>query len=139
MPKAPTTEQQFVFSQPLSDVNWEPPSSDEEAIKQKIFGGMDPDKMVDAYEQQLGIKTKPNAEAPKLLWKTIMLSPGTDNEDSEHYCNLMNDIELYPERRETSTWTQRGEYKIFVIYAEDQRVKEARMKKQQMAVEAPTT
>ena len=118
----------FVFSDSLSELPFEPRS--EEQIRKQLFHGSDPEKLVDAYEEQLGIRA-PETPMPKMKVSNIMLSPGTDDDDSTLLNQLYNDTELYQVIEKSAYWTPRGEYKIFVIYSENLDVKEARLKKQE--------
>jgi hypothetical protein len=85
----------------------------------EIFGA-DAAKALDAFENQLGLKQGAKLKAPNLLYKNILLSPGFDEEDRTTLNQLLNDRELYSIIRVTDSWTARGDYKIFVIFAENQ-------------------
>lgn len=119
----------FVFNDSLSELPFEPRS--EEEIRKSLFNGSDPEKLVDAYEEQLGIKV-PSTPTPKIKVNNVMLSPGVDDDDSVLLNQLYNDPELYQILEKSNYWTPRGEYKIFVIYTENLDVKEARAKKEKV-------
>ena len=108
------TREDFIFGE-LSELPLEPKSENE---PRSLFKDFDPDKMIDAYEHQLGIKR--NAPAlPKVRYKHIMLSPGTSDEDGAILSQLMNDPELYQVINRTQYWTPRGELKLFIEYSEN--------------------
>jgi hypothetical protein len=115
----------FVFQNALSDIPFEVRS--EEEISKALFKGSDPEKMIDAWEAAHGIPVK-ETPLPKLKVKNVMLSPGVDDEDADALNKLYNDHELYQIIEKSANWTPRGEYKIFVIYTENQDVLEARAK-----------
>lgn len=118
-----------MFNDSLSDLPFEPRT--EEEIRSQLFHGSDPEKLVDAYEEQLGIKTA-SAPTPRFKMNNVMLSPGADDDDSVLLNQLYNDQELYQIVEKSNYWTPRGEYKIFVIYSENLDVKEARAKKEKV-------
>lgn len=119
--------EQFAFADTIKDLELKPSLTDETAVRKELFGeNFDPEKMVDEFEQQLGIKKPQEANIGKVLFKTIMLTPGDDDDDSKLLFQLMNDKELFPHLKEDHYWTARGEYKMFVIYGEDQDVKQRR-------------
>lgn len=119
-----TTAEQFAFADTIKDLELKPSLTDEADVRKELFGeSFDPEKMIDQYEAQLGIKKQSDAKPGKVLFKTIMLTPGDDDDDSKLLFQLMNDKELFPHLKEDHYWTPRGEYKMFVIYGEDQDVK----------------
>lgn len=132
MPVTLKDRESFVFSDSLSELPFEPRS--EEEVRKQLFHGQDPEKMVDAYEEQLGIRA-PEAPMPKMKVSNIMLSPGTDEDDAALLNQLYNDVELYQILEKSPYWTPRGEYKIFVIYSENLDVKELRAKKEKVNID----
>ena len=122
-----STAEHFAFGGVITDLELRPSLTDETAIRDELFGDkFDPEKMIDAYEQQHGIKPIAEQKPNQILYKSIMLSPGSDDDDGKLLFQLMNDKQLYPMLKEDHYWTPRGEYKMFVIYGEDQKVKELR-------------
>jgi hypothetical protein len=119
--------EQFSFKESLSEMALEPKTEAE--LHKAIFGVEDAEKyaerMVDSYEEQLGIKVK-ETPLPKLKVRHIMLSPGTDDDDSALLDGLYNDPELYQVLEKTAYWTQRGEYKLFIQYTENMDVRKSR-------------
>lgn len=131
-----TTAEQFAFADTIKDLDLKPSSSDEDQVRKELFGEhFDPEKMIDQYEQQLGIKKPSDSKIGKVLFKSIMLTPGDDDDDNKLLFQLMNDKELYPHLKEDHYWTPRGEYKMFVIYGEDQDVKQRRDQERNLAKE----
>ncbi len=126
-----TDRTDFVFSD-ISDLPLDPRS--EEQVSKDLFKGFDPEKVVDAYEQQLGIKTI-DMPIPNLRYKHIMLSPGTNDDDDELLDQLMNDAELYHITNRLNNWTPRGELKVFIEYTENLDVKKKRQEKEKQTNE----
>lgn len=125
MKRGTTDLEQFAFSDTLKDVEWKPRGTEEETRRELFGENFDPEKVIDKYEETVGIKS-PNEKKFNVLYKSVMLSPGDDEDDRQLLFDLMNDKELYPHLKEESNWTPRGEYKMFIIYAEDQDVKKKR-------------
>ena len=113
----------FIFKETLSELPLEPKT--EEDIKKQLFKGFDPDKVIDEYEAQLGVKAAP-IPTPNIKYKHIMLSPAIDDNDSECLTKLMNDPELYQIINRDRYWTPRGELKIWIEYTENLDVKKQR-------------
>ena len=131
-----TTAEQFAFADTIKDLELKPSLTDESEVRKELFGEhFDPEKMIDQFEQQLGIKRPSDSKIGKVLFKSIMLTPGEDNDDNKLLFSLMNDKELYPHLKEDHYWTPRGEYKMFVIYGEDQDVKERRAMEKNLSKE----
>ena len=118
----------FIFSETLSELPLNPRT--EEQVRKDLFKEFDPEKMVDSFENQLGIKVK-TPELPKLRYKNIMLSPGTDEDDSALLNELMNDHELYQIVNRSHYWTPRGEFKLFIEYTENLDIKKEREKQKE--------
>ena len=110
----------------LSELEWQPRT--EEQVRAELFKGKDPEKIVDAYEVQLGLKPK-EIEKKNLLYKNVFLSPCTNDEDGELLAKFYNNPEQYHLLNRSDYWTPRGELKIFLEYHEDMDVK--RRKEQQ--------
>lgn len=125
-----TDKETFVFAEPAHDLNYEPPETDESVIAERLFGKQTPGQMIDAFERQVGLQ-QPKTEKLNWVYKVVMLS-GEDEEDMALYCQLLNDQELYPRHTTATSWTARGEYKMFVTYAEDLNVRAARLKKKEL-------
>ena len=113
----------FIFNPTLSDIALDPKSDDD--LSKEIFKTFKQEDIIDAYEKSMGIKQR-TYDIPKTRYKHIMLSPGTSEDDSELLDQLKNDPELFQIIGEKSTWTVRGEYKIFIEYLENLDVKKAR-------------
>ncbi|CAK0773804.1 hypothetical protein CCP3SC5AM1_880014 [Gammaproteobacteria bacterium] len=118
----------FIFSETLSELPLVPKT--EEQSRKDLFKGFDPEKIMDAYEEQLGIKVKA-PDMPRLRYRHIMLSPGVEEDDSQLFDQLMNDNELYQIINRTSYWTPRGEFKLFLEYTENLDVKKDREKQKE--------
>ena len=116
----PTEREDFMLKGNLSELDWKPRSDEE--ISAELFKGQDPEKMIDAYEEQLGIKAK---EAPKLnlRYKNVYLSPCTNDEDAQLLVDFYNNPEQYHLLNRGEYWTPRGELKIFLEYQEDMDVR----------------
>ena len=126
----------FIFRETLSELPLEP--KDEAQIQKSLFKDFDAEKMMNAYESQLGIKPKEEA-APKIRYCSIQLSPGVDDEDQKLLSDLMNDPELYQIVNRSSYWTPRGEYKLFMEYTENLDIKASRERVQEPVKEEATT
>ena len=121
-----TEVEQFAFSDTIKDLDWKVSTDDEDKVRKELFGeNFDPDKLIDKFEEQTGIKSASTKPA-NVVYKSVMLSPGDDNDDAALLYQLMNDKELYPMLQEKSNWTPKGEYKMFIIYGENQDVKTKR-------------
>lgn len=114
------------LGKPLADVPWSPTETDEVKLRKQLFGDADPEKFLDSYEKMMGVQPL-TSDQPKIVYKTVMIHHGNP-EDDRLYAMLINDVELYPERKESSSWTHRGEYKSFIVYGENQTVREKRLK-----------
>ena len=125
MSKAKAAED-FVLKGTISELDWK--ERDEEQITKELFKGSDPDKMIDAYEEQLGIKThEPTKKNTR--YKHVMLSPSTNEDDDVLLDKFFNSPDQYQVLNRADYWTNRGELKIFIEYLEDmdvRREKEAR-------------
>ena len=125
MSKAKAAED-FVLKGTISELDWK--ERDEEQITKELFQGSDPDKMIDAYEEQLGIKTHEPAKK-NTRYKHVMLSPSTNEDDDVLLDKFFNSPDQYQVLNRADYWTNRGELKIFIEYLEDmdvRREKEAR-------------
>jgi len=121
----------FMLGGKLSELDWEPKT--EEQVSQELFKGLDPDKIVDAFEEQTGLKTK-TVEIPNQIYKFVYLSPCTDEDDGELLKKLYNNPKQYQICQRQDNWTPRGELKIFIEYLENIDV---RLEKEAEKVEQP--
>jgi len=120
----------FMLKGTLSELDWEPKT--EEQIRVELFKGTDPDKMMDAYEEQMGIKPKTVAKQ-NLVYKFVYLSPCSNDEDGALLQKFYNNPDQYIVLNRADYWTPKGEIKIFIEYHEDLDV---RKKKEQQAQQA---
>lgn len=104
----------------LSELTWTPRT--EEQIEKDLFQGKNPETMIDAYEEQLGIKAR---EVPKrnLLYKSVSLSPCNNDADAGLLAQFYNSPEQYVLLNRSDYWTHNGQLKIFLEYQEDMDVK----------------
>jgi hypothetical protein len=106
----------FMLSGELSELDWVPKT--EEQISKDLFKFSDPDKMIDAFEKQLGIKVA-NTEIKNQIYKCVALSPSTEDEDRLLLQKFYNSPEQYQVINRSDNWTNRGELKIFLEYFEN--------------------
>jgi hypothetical protein len=111
--------EEFMLAGKLSELDWEPKS--EEQISQALFRGTDPDKMVDAFEKQLGLDIKDNTPKNQ-VYKCVDLRPFND-EDRELLQKFYNNPAQYQLIKRTDNWTPKGDLIIFLEYIEDLDVK----------------
>jgi hypothetical protein len=121
--KKPVDE--FIITEAVSDLPLKPRGKDRD-IETELFGQKKVKEVIDAFEETIGIKNK-HVKAPNVVYKNILLSPGYDEEDRALYNDLLNDIELYRIVKISESWTNRGDFKIFIVYTEDQDVKQQRI------------
>lgn len=107
------------------------PKAQKPLTADEVFGN-DASKAVDAFETQLGLRQGVKLKAPNLIYTSRLLSPGYDDEDRDMLNQLLNDRELYQIIKMTDSWTARGDYKMFIIYAENQDVKNQRAGKKEI-------
>jgi hypothetical protein len=115
----------FMFAETLSELPLVPRTT--EQITHELFKGSDPEKVIDAYEQQMGIKSNGPVRL-NTRYRNIMLSPGVDEDEAKLLNDLYNDTELYQIVNRTAYWTPRGEIKLFMEYMENMDVKAEREK-----------
>ena len=106
----------FMLGGRLSELEWEPKT--EEQISRDLFKGEDPNKIVDAFEKQMGISVKEQKPVSQ-VYKNVFLSPGTDESDAALLCDFYNNPEQYHVINRSDNWTNRGELKIFLEYFEN--------------------
>ena len=121
----------FMLEGHLSELTWEPKS--EEQVRKDLFKGSDPDKMVDSFEQQLGLDIK-NTTPRNQIYKCVFLSPCTSEEDQLLLQKFYNNTDQYVVAHRSDNWTQQGTLKIFLEYYEDLDIKQAKE-----LTEAPTS
>jgi hypothetical protein len=109
----------FMLEGKLSELDWIPKS--EEQISKDLFQGSDPEKVMDAFEEQLGLTVKETAPK-KQVYKCMDLRP-FDDEDRLLLQKFYNNPEQYEVIRRSENWTQRGELIIFLEYFENLDVK----------------
>jgi hypothetical protein len=109
----------FMLSGKLSELDWVPKS--EEEIRKDLFKGSDPEKMMDAFERQMGISVK-NTEPTNQVYKCVDLRPFDDG-DRELLQKFYNTPEQYQVIRRSDNWTPKGELIIFLEYFENLDVK----------------
>lgn len=100
----------------LSEISWEPKS--EEQISKELFKYSDPEKMMDAFEKQLGIDVKETTPR-KQAYKCVFLSPCSDDDDRLLLQKFYNTPEQYQVINRSDNWTPKGELKIFLEYFEN--------------------
>lgn len=105
----------FMLGGRLSEIAWEPKT--EEQISRDLFKGIDPNKVVDAFESQMGITVK-SPKPTKQVYKNVFLNP-TDETDAELLCKFYNNPEQYQVINRSDNWTARGDLKIFLEYFEN--------------------
>ena len=115
--------EEFMLGGTLSELEWEPRS--EEQISRDLFKGLDPDKMIDAFEKQKGITIK-DVTPRKEIYKCVFLSPCTDDDDQLLLQKFYNNPEQYRVINRSDNWTARGELKIFLEYFENLEARENR-------------
>ena len=103
----------------LSELDWTPKS--EEQISKDLFKGSDPDKMIDAFEESIGITVKDHSPQNQ-VYKCVDLRP-FDDEDRKLLQDFYNNPEQYQVIRRSDNWTQRGDLVIFLEYFENIDVK----------------
>ena len=106
----------FMLKGNLTNLEWEP--KDEAQITKDLFKGTDPEKLMDAYEEQLGLKQK-NTTPSSAVYKCVALSPCTSDEDAALLQKFYNTPEQYSVLNRSDFWTARGELKIFLEYTEN--------------------
>lgn len=106
---------EFIISGSVSDMKKREKGRD---IETDLFGSKSIKEVIDSFEEQTGIKNKVFIK-PKEEFKNILLSPGYDEEDRTLLNQLLNDNEMYRIVKMTESWTARGEFKLFIIYAEN--------------------
>lgn len=122
MPKTreDNAREDFMLQGHSSELSWSPRS--EEEINKNLFGGSDPDKMMDAYEEQLGIKVKAVAKK-NTMYKHVYLSPCSGSDEPNNDAVLLNQFYNNPDQYQvisrSDNWTPKGELKIFIEYLED--------------------
>jgi hypothetical protein len=129
--KKANANESFMLKGNLSDIAWAPRS--EEEVRKDLFKGTDPEKIIDAYEEQLGLKIKEEPKA-NTLYKSVFLSPCTIDQDQELLSKFYNNPDQYQVLNRSDYWTPRGELKIFLEYMENLDVKKE--KEQQLAEES---
>jgi hypothetical protein len=110
----------FMLQGTLSEVPWEPKS--EEQIQKDLFKSSDPDKILDAFETQLGIKSN-NVPIPNEIYKCIFLKPCSDDEHAQLLQDLYNNSRRYRVLNRSDNWTHKGDLVMFVEYVENLDVK----------------
>ena len=77
--------------------------------------GFDPEVVIDAFEQAKGIKRRPKAtEMTDYVFKNIVLDPEKQM-DQDLLNELMNN-KKYMIALWKDTWTQHGNFRVFVVY-----------------------
>ena len=112
----------------LSELAWEPKT--EEQISRDLFKGTDPEKIVDAFEEQMGLKVR-NIEAPKQVYKCVHLRP-FDDEDRDLLQKFYNSPERFHVVHRSDNWNMKGELTIFLEYFENMDVKQKEDKTAQL-------
>jgi|GEM_PF-6850261 len=110
----------FVLGGKLSELDWEPKT--EAQISKDLFKGTDPEKMVDSFEEQLGLKHK-KFDLPKQVYKCMPLKP-FDDEDRTLLQKFYNNPEQYQVIHRSDNWNMKGELTIFLEYFENMDFKE---------------
>lgn len=103
----------------LSELDWVPKS--EEQISRDLFSGTDPEKIMDSFEEQMGITVKETAPTTQ-VYKCMDLRP-FDDEDRALLQKFYNTPDQYQIIRRSDNWTQKGDLVIFLEYFENLDVK----------------
>lgn len=101
----------------LSEIDWKP-RTEEEVVKD-LFKGTDPEKIVDAFEAQLGLKKHTVPEEKTQVYKCVFLKPCADDEDRALLQDFYNNTKRYQVINRNDNWTQRGDLVIFLEYFEN--------------------
>ena len=109
----------FMLGGKLSELDWVPKS--EEQVSKDLFKGGDPEKMIDAFEKQMGISVKETTPKNQ-VYKCMDIRP-FDEEDRLVLQKFYNNPEQYQIIRRSENWTPRGDLIIFLEYYEDLDVK----------------
>ena len=125
--KQAKNREEFMLSGKLSELDWVPKT--EEQISKDLFQGTDPDKIIDAFEEQMGFPVKETAVKSQ-VYKCMDLRP-FDDEDRMLLQKFYNNPDQYQIIRRSENWTPRGDLIIFLEYFEDLEVKLAKEKEQQ--------
>lgn len=107
--------EEFMLAGKLSELDWVPKT--EEEISKDLFKGTDPEKIIDAFEEQIGLNVK-DTTPKNQVYKCMDLRP-FDDEDRMLLQKFYNNPEQYQIIRRSENWTQRGELVIFLEYFED--------------------
>jgi hypothetical protein len=85
-------------------------------VKNEVAGkGFDPEAVIDAYEIAKGIKKRPKAtDVSEYTFKNIILDP-EQQKDQDMLNELMNN-EKYMIAMWKDTWTNQGNFRVFIIY-----------------------
>jgi hypothetical protein len=74
----------------------------------------DPEAVIDAFEMSKGIKKKKPADMTEYVFKNIILDP-EQQRDQDMLNELMNN-KKYMITLWKDTWTNQGNYRVFIIY-----------------------
>jgi hypothetical protein len=107
----------FMLTGSLSELEWKPRTEAE--VVRDLFKGTDPEKMIDAYETQLGIRQHQVAEEKTQVYKCVFLKPCADDEDRTLLQEFYNNTKRYQVINRNDNWTQRGDLVIFLEYFEN--------------------
>jgi len=84
-------------------------------VRNEITKGFDPEVVIDAFEQAKGIKRRPKTtEMTDYVFKNIVLDPEKQM-DQDLLNELMNN-KKYMIALWKDTWTQHGNFRVFVVY-----------------------
>ena len=109
----------FMLKGKLSELDWVPKS--EEQFSRDLFSGTDPEKIMDSFEEQMGITVKETAPNNQ-VYKCMDLRP-FDDEDRALLQKFYNTPDQYQIIRRSDNWTQKGDLVIFLEYFENLDVK----------------
>jgi hypothetical protein len=115
-------------------INLQDHPTDEVSESRRLFGKdlHNDDELLDSFATQLGVKPR-KAEVEDIVFKSVQLLPGENDEDRVLLYELMNDKELYPVLEVDPTWTPRGQFHMFIIYGESTKVKKKRQEAAKLA------
>ena len=105
----------FILQGSLSELEWAPKT--EEQITKELFKGSNPEMMMDAYEEQLGIKKKTEVKK-NTKYKHIVLNL-SDDEHGALLDQFYNNPEQFQLLNRADYWTHTGQVKVLIEYLED--------------------
>ncbi len=118
-----------IFEDKVSDISLVKPKAGKGAknkpernLKKELFGKKDVNEVIDAYENSLGYPKKQKQDV-NLKYKNKIFT-ANNAEDTELLNELMNSKDRYTIVMWKDTWTVHGDYKVFIIYAENTDSKE---------------